>query len=125
MAEHSFYHDGHCTVTATALKTPRRTLRLTGVEQTRVHRPGLVLGLALLGACWGLAWVFQPILYAEELAVLVLGPLALLPLAARLGVLTLEYRNLGGQGRVYGRYGRLAQVRLVIDIVLEREVGHD
>lgn len=118
---HPHYDDGSCAVTRTALKTARRTFRLAQIEQTRLHRPGLGLAAALMAGCWGFAWVFERILYDHERLVLIAVPVLLLPLLSRIGILSLQYRGMGGDGRVYGGYRRLARVRAAVDAVLEEQ----
>lgn len=113
------YEDRQFIVTGASLRTPRKTFRLAHVEQTRIRRPGLAVAVAIAGTCWGLAWVFDRILYDHETWLLIGLPLLVLPVAARLGVLVLEYRNLGGEGRVLGAFSTLVEVRAAVDAVLE------
>lgn len=113
------YEGGQFIVTGSSLRTRRKTFRLAHVEQTRIRRPGLAIAVAMTAACWGLAWVFDRILFDHETWLLIGLPLLVLPVAARLGVLVLEYRNLGGEGRVFGSFSTLVDVRAAVDAVLE------
>lgn len=106
-------------VTDTAFEAPRRTFRLAQVEQTRLRRPGLLAVAALWAACAGLVGVFRELLYVHEVWVLLGAPVAILPLAAQLGVLTIEYRGMGGVGSVFGPVGRLARIRRAIDEAID------
>ncbi|MEM6549830.1 MAG: hypothetical protein AAF713_19080 [Pseudomonadota bacterium] len=122
MASEIHYQDKSFTVTATSFRTPRRTFLLRQVEQTSLRRPAVVALLAFWGTCAALAWVFADILlYDHEIWVLLGGPALALPFAAQIGVLGIEYRGMGGAGRVVGSVSRLAKVRHVIDELLDTQ----
>lgn len=123
MTDQILFEDRRFLVTSGSFRTGRRTLRLARVEQTRLQRPGLIIGLLIAAGSAGLVWVFQDLLYAHEIRALLIGPLLVLPIATQIGVLTLEYHGLGGACRIVGSATRLSRVRQAIDEALEAREG--
>lgn len=110
---------GRYTVTRTSLRAGHRTLRLAGVEQTRLRRPGVFPALGSIVVTSGFAKLFQPLLYPVETILILTIPWVLLVASWGVGVLTIEYRGMGGVGRIIGPVHRLTRVRNAIDDLLD------
>lgn len=84
------------TVTDNILRTPRKTYALQDVDYVQVKRPFFVLSLGLGGLLLAWAGVFWDLLYGNERLFLVLGVLAVITLASRVGTLVVHSLSLRG-----------------------------
>lgn len=116
--ENIYYDDGKFIVTDKNLKTPRKTYRLSRIEKISLRRDPFYFALAIALPLLGFLWAFNGLLYQGERIALVVIPLVLVGLTARLGVLYVESRTLGEMAAL-AQMTKLRDVRQAVEDAID------
>lgn len=119
----SLFRSKRFTVTEKTLRTPRKTYALREVDLVQVKRPLLVVSLALGALLLAWAGVFWDLLYKQEQAFLVVGVLAVVGAASRVGTLVVHSLSLRGgdlEEAIIWEISTVRSVRAAIDEAMRR-----